>query len=123
MPQPQGLTPKPKPAPTPASQGGSKISGAEWGLVIGAVGVIDFFQFILDALWGAGVIINRFIDMIVAMSLLFYFWIRRVEMDFFVVGTLFGAFIGEEIPGLDAAPLWTLDVIAIMLHDRAKRAV
>jgi hypothetical protein len=99
---------------------GSKISNTEWGLVIGALMWVDLIQFFLDG-FAIGIIANRFIDIVVGMSLAFYFWIRKVKMDQKKVLTLIGSFIGEEIPGLDALPLWSADGIVTMMWDKADK--
>jgi len=98
---------------------GSKISNVEWGLVIGAVVVVDAVQFFLDA-FAIGILANRFIDIVVGMALAFYFWARGVKMNAKKVLSLIASFVGEEIPVLDTLPLWTLDVILIMAWDKAE---
>ena len=98
----------------------SRISNTEWGLVIGAVLVIDFLQVVLD-LFVIGIFVNRFIDIVVGMALPFYFWCRGVKIDSKKVITWVSSFIGEEIPMLDAAPLWTGDVLATMAWDKAEK--
>lgn len=117
-------TAPPKPPAEPQPQKGrakaSDISNTEWGLVIGLIAILDFVQFILDVL-AIGLIANRLVDILIMLSLLFYFWMRGVEMDLFVLGTLCAVMVGEEVPGLDVAPFWTLDVWAIMRHDKAKK--
>ena len=103
---------KPKPA-------GSKISNVEWGLVIGAVVVVDAIQLFLNA-FAIGILVNRFIDIVVGMALALYFWAREVKMNAKKVLSLIASFVGEEIPVLDTLPLWTLDVILIMSWDKAE---
>lgn len=99
---------------------GSRISNTEWWLVVGAVGCIDLIQFILD-FFAIGILVNRFIDIIVGMSLGLYFWMRGVKMDSKKVLTLIGAFVAEEVPVLDAAPLWTGDVLLTMTWDKVDK--
>ncbi|MHB0978314.1 MAG: hypothetical protein ACYC1K_02865 [Minisyncoccota bacterium] len=98
---------------------GSKISNLEWGLVIGAVAVVDVVQLFLNA-FAIGILANRFIDIVVGMALPFYFWIRGVKMNAKKILSLIASFVGEEIPVLDTLPLWTLDVILIMSWDKAE---
>jgi hypothetical protein len=91
---------------------GSKISNVEWGLIIGALLVIDLVQIGLDLLAEIGVVINRFIDIVVGLSLGFYLQMRGQSL--INPKRLFGllaTFIGEEIPDVDALPFWTLDGI------------
>ena len=52
----------------PTEKKGSKISNTEWGLVIGALFVIDLIQIGLDLLAQVGVILNRFIDVFVGCA-------------------------------------------------------
>ncbi len=96
---------------------GSKISNLEWGLVIGATAVVDVVQFVLD-IFVIGAIVNRFIDIVVGMTLPFYFYIRGVKLDSKKVLGMAGAFGLEMVPGLDALPLWTLDVVYTMSMDK-----
>lgn len=92
----------------------SKISTFEWGLVIGALILIDIIQIILD-LVAVGVAINRIIDIIVALSLVFYLLIRGEledpETRMRAIAIIAITFIAEEVPVLDAAPFWTGDGI------------
>lgn len=120
MPPQTRRIPPPKPPEESRPRKGSRISNTEWGLVIGAAAIIDFIQFILD-FFAVGIVVNRLIDIGVGMSLAFYFWMRGVSMDSKKTLTLLGSFVGEEIPGLDAAPLWTGDVVATMLWDKADK--
>lgn len=101
---------------------GSNISSVEWYLVILAIAGVDFVQFLLDLFGGIGLVINRFIDPLVAMSLFLYCWIRGVKMDTKTTLSIGASFLGEEIPGVDIAPLWTLDALAIMYFDKRNRA-
>ncbi len=98
---------------------GSKIGNLEWGLVIGAVAIVDAVQLFLNV-FAIGVLANRFIDIVVGMALAFYFWIRGIKMNAKKVLSLIASFVGEEIPVLDTLPLWTLDVILIMAWDKAE---
>ncbi len=103
---------------------GSKISNIEWGLLIGAVLTIDLIQAALDWLFGIGIVVNPFIDVFVGMSLALYFYLRGVKVNLKKVAT-FAAGFGLEVFGfgLDTLPLWTLDVIAIMVLDKMEKKV
>jgi hypothetical protein len=97
---------------------GSKIGNIEWGLVIGAVVLVDLVQLWLNV-YVVGVLINRLIDIVVGMALPFYFWIRGVKLNSKKVLSIIATFVGEEIPVFDSLPLWTLDVLLIMAWDKA----
>jgi hypothetical protein len=99
---------------------GSKISNTEWWLVISFLGLIDVIQIILDVLL-IGVIANRVIDLVIGMALPFYMKIRGVKMDSKKIGGMIGTFIFEQIPGLDALPLWSLDGVMNMMLDKADK--
>lgn len=101
-------------------QQGSKISNTEWGLVIGVLVVIDIVQFILD-LYIIGILANRIIDFGVGMALPFYLKIRGVKLDSKKIGGMILAFLLEQIPGLDALPLWSLDGVMNMMLDKADK--
>ena len=108
---------------------GSKphISNVEWGLVIGALFAIDAGQALLD-LFAIGLMLNRFIDIGVGMGLAFYLQIRGQSMaNGKRLGAMIGTFLIEQIPLLDALPLWGLDGIYNMVlakaEERAERAL
>ena len=105
--------------PEQQPQQGSKIPNFEWGLVIGAVATVDVVQIVLD-MFAIGVIANRFIDIVVGMVLPAYFWLRGVKLNAKKILSLIASFVGEELPIIDALPLWTLDVILIMAWDKAE---
>lgn len=69
---------------------------------------VDIVEIILD-FFVVGAIVNRILDIAMAIFLFFVFLVLRI-LDERASLILFAALIGEEIPGLDAAPLWTLDV-------------
>jgi len=87
---------------------GSKISNTEWGLVIGALLVIDGVQLLLDFLL-IGPFFNGYIDLAVGMTFPIYMRLRGVTLDSKKVGGMVGTFLFEIIPGFDALPLWCLD--------------
>ena len=94
----------------------SKISNTEWGLVIGALAIIDLIQLILD-LVAIGVIVNYAIEIIVGMTLPFYLHLRGEKMSdpkrFFAFAATFG--LEFFIPFVDGFPFWTADGIYNMI--------
>ncbi len=101
---------------------GSKISNTEWGLVIGALVIVDLVQFGLDSLL-VGVFVNWLIDIAVGMALPFYFYLRGVKMDWKKGGALGLTFLLETlgIGWLDSLPLWSLDGVVTMVLDKGDR--
>lgn len=93
----------------------SKISNTEWGLVFGAYLLLDLIQFLLDVFFQIGIVVNRFLDIIAGGALVFYLWIRgelKADPDNLTkkaIG-LVATFLGEEIPDVDALPLWSADI-------------
>jgi len=100
---------------------GSKISSAEWWLVIGALAFVDLVQIVLDLFAGIGAVVNRFIDIVVGMALPLYCHIRGVNLDTKRIVSMVASFFGEEIPVVDALPLWTLDGLLLMTWDKADK--
>ncbi len=94
-----------------------KISNIEWGLLIGALAVIDLIQVGLDFAYGAGVLINRLIDILVALALLFIFWMKGIR-GIRIFGSVAAAFGLEFIPVVDVLPLWTLDGVYAFAQDK-----
>lgn len=88
----------------------SKISNTEWGIVIGALLLVDIIQLILD-LFVVGVVLNYAIEIIVGLSLPFYLHMRGENMADPKRLTAFLAVFGLEffIPFVDGLPFWTMD--------------
>lgn len=87
----------------------SKIGNLEWGLVIGALILVDIIQILLDFV-AIGIAVNRGIDVIVGLALPFYLHIRGEKMG--DPKRLFGflATLGLEfVPLVDGLPLWSAD--------------
>lgn len=101
---------------------GSKISNIEWSFIIGTLIVIDLIQIILDVLI-IGLVANRIIDLCVGIALPFYLKIRGVKLDSKKIIGMVGAFLFEQVPGLDALPLWSLDGVMNMMLDKADRKI
>ena len=92
--------------------GVSKISNTEWGIVIGALWIIDGIQIGLDLLFQVGVLLNRFIDIMVGLAWPTYLYLRGVNLkDIKMVGGIFLAFLGDMVPDMDALPWWGADGI------------
>ncbi|MDO8183609.1 MAG: hypothetical protein Q7T49_01305 [bacterium] len=71
--------------------------------------IVDILQIIFDLTLAAGVVINRIIDIIMAIILFFSFIFLRI-MDTRTAFYLVISFIVEEVPFLDMAPAWSIDV-------------
>src|SRR4051812_9051216 len=102
----------------------SKISNTEWGLVIGALAVIDLIQLLLDVAFGIGIIVNRFVDIAVGFFFGLYLQLRGQSLanPKRFMGLL-ASFVGEEVPVVDALPLWTLDGFFNMSLAKAEEAI
>jgi len=99
----------------------SKISNTEWGLVIGALLMIDLIQMVLEWLI-IGLFINWIIDMFVGMSFALYLQLRGQSLAnpkrlFGLIGTFFA----ELIPVVDELPLWCLDGIFNMVISKSDK--
>lgn len=68
----------------------------------------DIIQVILD-FFAIGVVVNRMIDIFVALILLPAFWLSGVS-DRAALLILGAALVGEELPVVDVMPFWTLDI-------------
>jgi len=89
----------------------SRISNTEWGMVIGALLLVDIVQALLNFI-AIGLILNRGITFIVGMSWTSYLHIRGEKMnDPKRLGGVLGAFGIEMIPGVDLLPAWTISGI------------
>jgi hypothetical protein len=105
-----------------------KISNLEWGLVIGALFVVDLIQigveWLMIWLFGASIIVNFIIDLAVGMGFAFYLQMRGLSMaDPKRLFTLIGTFGLEMWPGLQELPLWSLDGVLNMLIYKSETIV
>lgn len=89
------------------------ITNLGWFFLIITAIIIDALQAALNAAAGAGVLVNRIIDVGVAFSLLLIFYLKDIPLTPVQYGSIAAAFVGEEIPALDTLPMWTADVIYI----------
>lgn len=91
----------------------SKVNSGEWILVVLALVTVDVIQIILDFMFTSGIIINRFIDILVGLSLALYLYSRGQladkETSLRIIMVLVVSFGVEQVPILDAAPFWTGD--------------
>lgn len=107
----------------------SKISNTEWGMVIGILGIIDGIQFALD--WvglpfvaTVGTVLNRFIDFAVGLAWPTYLWLRGVNLKSVkTFGSIALTFFLEEIPDVDALPLWVADGAFVMATVKAEETI
>ncbi len=89
------------------------ITNLGWFFLIAFTVFVDILQIVLDLAFGAGVIANRIIDVGYAFALLLIFHLKDVPLTPAQYTSIAAAFVGEEIPALDALPMWTLDVVYI----------
>ncbi|MSR71735.1 MAG: hypothetical protein EXS50_03725 [Candidatus Taylorbacteria bacterium] len=97
----------------------SKISTTIWGLVLGATATVDVVQLFLDG-FAIGLIANRLIDIFMGMTLPFTFWCMGVKLNSKRVAGIALSFLMEMIPGLDALPTWSADVIYTWVSVKAE---
>lgn len=96
------------------------MSKQKWVAFYAAVIFIDILQVLLDLL-AIGVIINRGIDIVVFFLLPFSLHLAGVNMtDPKKIASMLGAGTLEMLPGLDALPLWTLDLVVIHAFSKGK---
>ncbi len=96
------------------------MSKTKWAVFYAAVISIDILQIILD-LFVVGVAINRAIDIAVAILLPFCLHLCGISMtDPKKLLTVLGAGTLEMFPGIDALPLWTLDLVVIQAMSKGK---
>lgn len=89
------------------------MSKTKWAIFYGVVIFVDIVQLLLDLL-AIGVALNRVIDVVVGVLLPFSLSLCGVKMrDTKKILSIFVAFGFEMMPGLDALPLWTLDLFII----------
>lgn len=89
------------------------MSKTRWAIFYAVIIFVDIVQVLLD-LVAIGVVLNRVIDVVVAFLLPFFLHISGVKMtDMKKILSIFAAFGFELMPGVDALPLWTLDLFVI----------
>ncbi|MES2087930.1 MAG: hypothetical protein V4467_02965 [Patescibacteria group bacterium] len=105
-----------------------KISGTEWGMVLGVLLIVDLVQFALDwigipFIGNLGTVLNRFIDIGVALGWSTYLYLRGITMETKKIGSIILTFFFEEIPSIDAFPFWTADGAFIYFSVKAEKQV
>lgn len=96
------------------------MSKQKWAAFYAAVVFIDILQIILD-FFVVGVAINRAIDVVVAILLPFCLHLCGISMtDPKKLLSVLGAGVLEMFPGVDALPLWTLDLVVIHAMSKGK---
>ncbi|MBI5126285.1 MAG: hypothetical protein HZA80_00770 [Candidatus Taylorbacteria bacterium] len=86
------------------------MSAGKWFILYVISGFVDLLQIILD-FFAIGIVINRVIDIFLGLGLPIYLHLNGIPM--FETKNLMlyiSVFIGEEIPLVDALPLWTFEV-------------
>jgi hypothetical protein len=95
---------------------GSKISNTEWGLVIGAVLMVEIMQVVLNLLF-IGPFINSSITLFTQSTLALYYRIRGVKINKSKLASMIGTSLIELIPVIDMLPAMTMGVIMTMVWD------
>lgn len=95
-------------------QGQKRLTGNTPILMVFLAVVIDLAQIILDFIL-IGLVVNRLIDILVLI--LYFVWFRANKVSFTKMRALifFGLGFVEFLPALDAFPLWTIDIIAVII--------
>jgi hypothetical protein len=117
----------PKPTDTQAGEQRIKIPMAI--LMVGVALIFDAIQFVLlyfNALLGAGTVIDFVVSSVVTFwaSAIFWVWFKWKGVNYFDKNAakkmliMFGSFIVELVPLLDAIPAITAGVIALIIQTR-----
>ncbi|MDO8483094.1 MAG: hypothetical protein Q7S86_04740 [bacterium] len=107
---------------TPLPESGSKISNTEWGIVIGALFLIDAVEIGIDFLFGIGLFTNPFIDILVNMAWPTYLHLRGVNLKSAkMLGTLVLGAIFQEVPGIDG--IWGIEGLIVMFITKAEQKI
>lgn len=100
-----------------------RLTKTKWKMLVGLFVIIDLIQIILD-LFAIGAVVNRFIDIAVGVGLPLFLRTQGVKLaNPKRMLAMLGAFVGEMIPGVDALPLWTLDVLYTWSTVKAEEAL
>lgn len=91
------------------------ITNLGWFFLFAFAVAFDIVQIVLDLAFGAGVLVNRILDVGFAFTLLLIFYLKNVPLTQAQYMSIGSAFIGEQIPVLDALPMWTLDIFYIFV--------
>lgn len=96
-----------------AAKHSEPITNLGWFFLIISAIILDILQVVLDLAEGAGVLVNRVLDVGFALTLLLVFYLKDISLTPAQYGSIAAAFVGEEIPVADALPMWTADVFYI----------
>jgi hypothetical protein len=92
-------------------------------MLVGLFVIIDIIQIILD-FFAIGLVINRFIDVAIGVGLPLFLRTQGVKLaNPKRLLAMIGAFVGEMIPGVDALPLWTADILFTWSTVKAEEAL
>jgi len=89
------------------------ITNLGWFFLFAFSLATDATQAALNFFFGAGVIVNRVIDVGFGFAILLIFYLKDVTLTPVQYGSIAAAFVGEQIPAIDTAPFWTIDMIYI----------
>src|SRR3989338_5700280 len=111
-----------KEAAAPPPESGSKISNTEWGIVIGALFLIDAVEIGIDFLFGIGLFTNPFIDILVCMAWPTYLHLRGVNVKSAkMVGSFILSFIFQVVPAIDG--IWGLEGLYVFFVVKAEEKI
>ncbi len=100
-----------------------RLTKTKWKMLVGLFVIIDILQIILD-FFAIGVVVNRFIDIAIGVGLPLFLRTQGVKLaNPKRMLAMLGAFVGEMIPGVDALPLWTADVLFTWSTVKAEEAL
>lgn len=100
-----------------------RLTKTKWRMLVGLFVIVDLIQIILD-LFAIGAVVNRFIDIAVGVGLPLFLRTQGVKLaNPKRMLAMLGTFVGEMIPGVDALPLWTLDVLYTWSTVKAEEAL
>lgn len=97
----------------------SRIGYFEWWAALAFFGFIDLVQIILNFFLIGG-IVNR-LDFIVGGLMVGYLYIRGYKFDMNDWLWVGATMLAEEIPVIDSAPFWCVDVYRFRSKDIARR--
>jgi hypothetical protein len=86
-----------------------KMKNAEWNILTGFMGLVDFIQILIDFIVGPGEVFNEIADAVIGLLLGAYLWFRGA-MSSNAFWSIIASFVaGEFTAGVLA--FWFLDVI------------
>lgn len=108
--------------------GGSKISNAEWVIVLILLGIVDLVQFALDWIGipyvaTVGMIANRLISWVMGILWPTYLWLRGVRFNTVRVFSFILSLFIKEIPDIDSFPTWVMEGLYIKASLEAEKLI